>query len=113
MRKVIIVLFLGFSLINKANSNECGQYFDNLTSPFCTQAKYIFWTGTALTLAAKLNYNNVAKDIEKRSVDKNHLRGFGEIGNEKVLLKKKGRDTLIYTIRFLQAIVRFLLLLPR
>ena len=75
-----LLLFIFFSTISEAN--ECGPWFDNLTSPVCTNAKYIFWAGTMITAGLRITKGEVVDDIQNQAVQKNHLQSWGEVGGD-------------------------------
>ncbi len=84
-KSTIILLFLtfliGFSRPIKAN--YCGRLFDNLTSPVCTDARYIFWTGTIATIGLRLVKDRFVDQLQQEIVNKNHLRdNWGEFGGD-------------------------------
>lgn len=53
LRPLLFFLFLVLSLVKLPTAmgevNKCEGWLTNLRSPLCTDAKYIFWTGTLLT----------------------------------------------------------------
>lgn len=78
-KTIIIMLIFPFSL----QANECGSWFSNFTSPLCTRASSIFWTGTTITLGLRaLKEFRGEDEIQRRAYQKNHLQGFGEEGGE-------------------------------
>lgn len=80
MKKVLILFTL---FITTTYANECGSFFTNFTSPLCTRAKTIFWTGTTLAVGLRVLKEFKGQDeIQSRANQKNHLKGFGEIGGE-------------------------------
>lgn len=81
MKKLLITATILLFSIN-SKSNECGEYFDNLLSPFCTDAKYIFLTGAATTFALYSTKRYSSISISRRLQRKNYLKNWGEIGAE-------------------------------
>lgn len=78
MRFICLLLIL-LSTSN-LSANECGSWFSNFTSPVCTDAKYIFWTGTALAVGIRLAKKPYGDEVQRQAVQKNHLRSWGEVG---------------------------------
>ena len=76
-----VILLILYS-IPSASANQCGPYFDNFTSPICTDAKYIFWTGSAITLGMYALKDSFVKEIQDRTVQKNHLKNWGVVGGD-------------------------------
>ncbi|OFZ17257.1 MAG: hypothetical protein A2X86_02055 [Bdellovibrionales bacterium GWA2_49_15] len=62
-------------------ANECGKHLDNFNSPVCTDAKYIFWSGTALTIGLRLFKKDFETQVQDQVVQKNHLKQWGAIGD--------------------------------
>ncbi|PIP89645.1 MAG: hypothetical protein COV38_11395 [Bdellovibrionales bacterium CG11_big_fil_rev_8_21_14_0_20_38_13] len=81
MKIKFLIVFFFFSL-STARANDCGSWFSNFTSPVCTDAKYIFWTGAALTLALRLGRETFTDEAQRRVVNKNHLKHWGEVGGD-------------------------------
>ncbi|WP_419172395.1 phosphatase PAP2 family protein [Halobacteriovorax sp.] len=82
--KRVLILFF-FLIYNPVSSraNECGWLLSDFTSPVCTDAKYIFWTGTTITAGLRLLKQIKGFDeIQRRAVAKNHLKGLGEFGGD-------------------------------
>lgn len=77
----IITLFLAL-LSPIIFSNECGEYLENFNSPVCTKAKYIFWTGTAATIALRLAKKTFDQEVQARATQKNHLKRWGQVGGD-------------------------------
>lgn len=75
-------LFFYIFLNSIIHANECGKFFNNLTSPVCTNAKYIFWTGTIITAGLLITKGNVVNEVQQQVVQKNHLQSWGEIGGD-------------------------------
>lgn len=82
MRILIFSFFLFFFSATPVKANECGEFLNNFSSPVCTNAKYIFWTGTALTLGLRVVKDTFVEDIQKRAVSKNHLKSWGQVGGD-------------------------------
>ncbi len=81
MNKLLLILLITANL--STHANECGELLSNFTSPVCTDAKYIFWTGTAITIGFKILKDEKGVDeIQKRAAQKNHLKGLGEFGGD-------------------------------
>ena len=74
---VLIIFLLCIYPIN-TKANDCGWVFDNFTSPICTDARYIFWTGPAITLGFSLFRDTFIKDLTTKTVAKNHMGHYGE-----------------------------------
>ena len=64
-----------------AHANECGEFLTNFTSPVCTDAKYIFWTGVGLTVGLRLIKDSFVDEVQRRAIEKNHLQKWGEWGS--------------------------------
>ncbi len=75
-----LVIFLISLYSRELRANECGAWFSNFTSPVCTDAKYIFWTGSALALGMRLAKKPFGEEVQRQAVGKNHLKEWGEIG---------------------------------
>lgn len=81
MNQIKLLVILLTLLVGNAKANECGSYFSNFTSPVCTDAKYIFWTGATVTAGLRLLKEFKGQDeIQNRANQKNHLKDFGEVG---------------------------------
>jgi membrane-associated phospholipid phosphatase len=81
LRKLFISILIA-AFTNISFANECGSWLSNFTSPVCTDAKYIFWTGAGLTLALRLAKDPFVDEVQSRTVSKNHLKSWGEVGGE-------------------------------
>ncbi|MFG1493069.1 phosphatase PAP2 family protein [Halobacteriovorax sp. GFR7] len=79
----VIILILILCSFQRSFANECGSFLSDLTAPICTDAKYIFWTGTGITLGLRLlkEYKGV-DEIQKRAAQKNHLKELGKFGGD-------------------------------
>ena len=74
---LLIMIFLAsFAVL----ANECGKFCDNLTSPVCTDAKYIFWTGSLTTLGLYLSRHDTVDKWRLRASEKKPLQSWGSIG---------------------------------
>ncbi len=75
-------LLLLFSIVSSfhAYANDCGPIFDNFTSPLCTNARYIFLTGSLLTAALYATKKNSVYKTREDAVSKQHLQGFSKWG---------------------------------
>ncbi|MCF8059889.1 MAG: phosphatase PAP2 family protein [Bacteriovoracaceae bacterium] len=83
MLKKIVILLALLLFIKDSSANECGTWLTNFTSPVCTRAKYIFWTGATLTLGLRVFKEIQGRDeIQKRAKNKNHLKGLGREAGE-------------------------------
>ena len=80
-KKIIITVFILFN-IQYSLANDCGEFLDGFTSPVCTDAKYIFWSGAALTLAVKFFKPGFAEEAADRAAQKNHLKTYGAVGGD-------------------------------
>jgi len=76
---IIFILILALPL-SKLSANECGIAFDNLNSPLCTNAKYIFWTGAVLTGGLYYMERKKIGGIEQAVLRKDHLKSFSKLG---------------------------------
>ena len=79
IRLIGVVLSL---FISDAFGNECGLWFDNFTAPLCTDAKYIMGTGTVITIGLFAFKNEFVRPLQKRTVQKNHLKKWGAVGGD-------------------------------
>lgn len=52
--KRVVSIVISLLFIQNIKANECGHFLSGLTSPVCTDAKYIFWTGAGITLGLRL-----------------------------------------------------------
>lgn len=80
MKYILSLFSLFLALCSPVKANECGPYFDNFTSPLCTDAKYIFWTGATITAGLRVLKKYKGDEIQNRANQKNHLKDFGEVG---------------------------------
>ncbi|MBI2520469.1 MAG: phosphatase PAP2 family protein [Bdellovibrio sp.] len=78
--RTIFTITLGLATF-AVKANDCGKFLDNFTSPVCTDAKYIFWTGTALTISLRIVKKNFETDVQNQAIEKNHLRQWGAVGD--------------------------------
>lgn len=81
-KKIYILLFFLLFLSNQVKANECGEWFSNFNAPVCTDAKYIFWTGTALTLGLRAVKGTFVEEVQRGAVQKNHLKQWAEFGGD-------------------------------
>lgn len=73
------ILLLSFLLISsQLSANECGPYFDNFTSPICTNSKYIFWTGVIATASLRIVKDSFVEEVARNSVAKDHFGDYGK-----------------------------------
>jgi hypothetical protein len=74
---VLIVLIAGTSCF----AYECpDNYRNSFTAPVCTDAKYIFWSGAAITAGLYAFKDGYVEETAKRSVAKDHLKNWGVFG---------------------------------
>ncbi len=84
MWKKSIVLACCFLMITRASlANEWCSYLQGMTSPLCTNAKYILGTGALLTLGIRFGLSeDVRSDFQKRTLQKDHLKDWGKVGGD-------------------------------
>lgn len=85
MKRSLLLIFLSAAFFFRtpgAIANECGKWLSNFTSPVCTDAKYIFWTGAALSLSIRLLKHEFENEVQDRATQKNHLKHWAEVGGD-------------------------------
>jgi len=80
MSKALFILILLLSTLSHTRANECGKWFDNLNSPLCTDARYIFWTGTILTAAIYLSDDDLSGKARRATLRKKPLDRWSKVG---------------------------------
>jgi membrane-associated phospholipid phosphatase len=80
LRKTIFSIFIYLLFFQTAQANECGKWFDNFNSPVCTDAKYIFWTGTAITGAIYFSKSKISHRFRTASLRKKPIDRYSKIG---------------------------------
>jgi len=78
LKKIIFLLYLCYSL--SALANDCGKWFDNLNSPLCTDAKYIFLAGSALTAGVYFSNKDINRQVRDQALKKKRLGVGARIG---------------------------------
>ena len=78
LRLTLLIFLVSFSTSSFAN--YCGKWFDNLNSPVCTDARWIFWTGAVLTTIVYFDEHNYSYRARDASLRKRPLDRWSKVG---------------------------------
>ncbi len=87
MRTLLFLFILLFGVTElsyaaRGAPNKCEGWFTNLRSPICTNAKYVFWSGTFLTAAAYATRTRTGERITLQADKKRPLgNGWPKVGD--------------------------------